>query len=145
MRVMTRATALAGFGIVALVILVTVISVAFATRGAMAANRPIIEVLHFVGAGDRYIANRFLGHFLRLGLEGGMIGGGAAMLLFGLGESISAWFSGTAVGDQFVALLGTFSLQPSGYLVLTAQALLIALLTAWSSRRTLYATIADIE
>src|SRR5947199_3253994 len=29
------------------------ISVSFATRGAMAANRPIVEVLHFVGAGDR--------------------------------------------------------------------------------------------
>ena len=59
-----------------LVIVATIISVSFATRGAMAANRPIVEVLHFVGAGDSYIANRFLRHFLRLGLEGGVIGGG---------------------------------------------------------------------
>ncbi|TAK47557.1 MAG: ABC transporter permease [Xanthobacteraceae bacterium] len=145
MRAMTSATAFAGLGIVVLVILVTVISVSFATRGAMAASRPIVEVLHFVGAGDRYIANRFLGHFLRLGLEGAAIGGGAAILLFGLGESVSAWFSGTVVGDQFAALLGTFSLRPSGYLILAAQALLIALITVWASRRTLYATIADIE
>jgi hypothetical protein len=80
----------AGIGILVLVIAATIISVSFATRGAMAANRPIVEVLHFVGAGDRYIANHFLRHFLRLGLEGGLIGGGAAMLGFGFSESIAA-------------------------------------------------------
>jgi cell division transport system permease protein len=145
MRSMTGATVFAGLAILALVIIATIISVSFATRGAMAANRPIVEVLHFVGAGDRYIANRFLRHFLRLGLEGGAIGGGVAMLVFGLAEQVSGWFSGTPVGDQFAALLGTFSLRPLGYLALGAQALLIALITAWSSRRTLLATLEDIE
>src|SRR6195952_4614756 len=111
MRSMTGATVFAGLGILALVIIATIISVSFATRGAMAANRPIVEVLHFVGAGDRYIANRFLRHFLRLGLQGGVIGGGVAMLFFGFSESIASWFSGTPVGDQFAALLGTSSLQ----------------------------------
>jgi cell division transport system permease protein len=145
MRSMTGATVFAGIGILALVIVATIISVSFATRGAMAANRPIVEVLHFVGAGDTYIANRFLRHFLRLGLEGGLIGGGAAMLGFGFSESIASWFSGTPVGDQFAALLGTFSLRPSGYLALAAQAVLIAAITAWASRRTLFATLDDIE
>jgi len=97
MRSMTGAIVLAGTGILILVIVATVISVSFATRGAMAANRPIVEVLHFVGAQDRYIANRFLRHFLRLGLEGGLIGGLAAMLTFGFSESIASWFSGTPV------------------------------------------------
>ena len=145
MRSMTGATVFAGLGILALVIVATIISVSFATRGAMAANRPIVEVLHFVGAGDRYIANRFLRHFLRLGLQGGVIGGGVAMLLFGFSESIAGWFSGTPVGDQFAALLGTFSLRPSGYLALAAQAVLIAAITAWASRRTLFATLDDID
>ena len=145
MRSMTGATVFAGIGILALVIIATIISVSFATRGAMAANRPIVEVLHFVGAGDRFIANRFLRHFLRLGLQGGVIGGGVAMLLFGFSESIAGWFSGTPVGDQFAALLGTFSLRPSGYLALAAQAVLIAAITAWASRRTLFATLDDIE
>ena len=130
MRSMTGATVFAGIGILVLVIAATIISVSFATRGAMAANRPIVEVLHFVGAGDRYIANHFLRHFLRLGLEGGVIGGGAAMLGFGFSESIAAWFSGTPVGDQFAALLGTFSLPPSGYLALAVQAVAIAAITA---------------
>jgi cell division transport system permease protein len=145
MRSMTGAIVFAGVGILALVIIATIISVSFATRGAMAANRPIVEVLHFVGAGDRYIANRFLRHFLRLGLEGGLIGGVAAMLLFGFSESIAGWFSGTPVGDQFGALLGTFSLRPSGYLALAAQAILIAAITALASRRTLLATLDDID
>jgi len=145
MRTMTGATLFAGIGILALVIITTIISVSFATRGAMAANRPIVEVLHFVGAGDRFIANRFLRHFLRLGLEGGVIGGGVAMLGFGFSESIAGWFSGTPVGDQFAALLGTFSLRPSGYLALAAQAVLIAAITAWASRRTLFATLDEID
>jgi cell division transport system permease protein len=145
MRSMTGATVFAGIGILALVIVATIISVSFATRGAMAANRPIVEVLHFVGAGDRYIANRFQRHFLRLGLEGGVIGGGVAMLGFGFSESIAGWFAGTPVGDQFAALLGTFSLRPSGYLTLAAQAVLIAAITAWASRRTLFATLNDID
>ena len=145
MRSMTGATVFAGIGILVLVIAATIISVSFATRGAMAANRPIVEVLHFVGAGDRYIANHFLRHFLRLGLEGGLIGGGVAMLGFGFSESVAGWFSGTPVGDQFAALLGTFSLPPSGYLALAVQAVAIAAITAWASRRTLFATLDDID
>ena len=145
MRSMSGATVFAGIGILVLVIIATIISVSFATRGAMAANRPIVEVLHFVGAGDRYIADRFFWHFLLLGLEGGVMGGGVAMLGFGFSESIAGWFSGTPVGDQFAALLGTFSLRPSGYLVLAVQAVFIAGITAWASRRTLFATLDEIE
>jgi cell division transport system permease protein len=145
MRSTTGATVFAGIGILGLVIVATIISVSFATRGAMAANRPIVEVLHFVGAGDRYIANRFLRHFLRLGLQGGVIGGGIAMLGFGFSESIAGWFSGTPVGDQFAALLGTFALRPSGYLAVAAQAVLIAAITASASRRTLFATLDEID
>jgi cell division transport system permease protein len=145
MRSMTGAIMVAGTGVLILVIVATVISVSFATRGAMAANRPIVEVLHFVGAQDSFIANRFFRHFLRLGLEGGIIGGVTAILIFGFSESIASWFSGTPVGDQFAALLGTFALPASGYLILAAQALLIAAVTAWASRRTLFATLDDID
>jgi cell division transport system permease protein len=145
MRAMSGAIVLAGTGILILVILATVISVSFATRGAMAANKPIVEVLHFVGAQDRFIANRFFRHFLRLGLEGGVIGGVAAILVFGFSESIASWFSGTPAGDQFAALLGTFALPASGYLVLAVQAMLIAGVTAWASRRTLFATLDEID
>ena len=145
MRSMSGAIVFAGTGVLLLVIFATVISVSFATRGAMAANRPIVEVLHFVGAQDRFIANRFFRHFLQLGLEGGVIGGVAAILVFGFSESIASWFSGTPAGDQFAALLGTFALPAAGYLVLALQAMLIAGVTAWASRRTLFATLDEID
>ena len=92
-----------------------------------------------VGTGDRVLL------MLRNRLEFVLGWLGAAMLGFGFSESIASWFSGTPVGDQFAALLGTFSLRPSGYLALAAQAVLIAAITAWASRRTLFATLDDIE
>ena len=79
----------------ALVVVVTVLSVTFATRGAMATNRPIVEVLHYVGATDGFVASQFQRHFLMLGFKGGAIGGGAALLLFGILAAASAWLAGT--------------------------------------------------
>jgi len=75
MRRMAAAAVAGGLGIVGLVLAATILSVAFATRGAMASNRPIVEVLHFVGAKEAYIASQFQRHFLTLGLKGGVIGG----------------------------------------------------------------------
>ncbi|MGH6675693.1 MAG: cell division protein FtsX, partial [Xanthobacteraceae bacterium] len=67
MRNMAGAAAIGGLVILALVLAVTVLSVTFATRGAMAANRPIIEVLHYIGATDGFVARQFQRHFLILG------------------------------------------------------------------------------
>src|SRR5262249_40288620 len=80
MQAMASTAIAGGLGILVLVLTATVLSVAFATRGAMATNRPIVEVLHFIGARDRFVARQFQGHFLVLGLEGGAIGGAAALL-----------------------------------------------------------------
>ena len=66
----------------ALMIVAMGTAVGFATRGAMAGAREIIEVLHFVGAADSYIAGQFQEHFFRLGLRGAGIGGGAAAAFF---------------------------------------------------------------
>ena len=67
-----------GSSILALVFAATALCVVFATRGAMAGNRIVIEVLHFVGAEDSYIAREFQRHFLLLGLSGGLVGAAAA-------------------------------------------------------------------
>ena len=53
-----------------LVLIATMLSVTFATRGAMATNRPVIEVLHFIGAKDSFIAGHIQRHFLVLGPQG---------------------------------------------------------------------------
>ena len=83
MRAMAGTAVVGGVAILALVLAVTVLSVTFATRGAMATNRPIIEVLHYVGATDGFVGSQFQRHFLGLGFKGGAIGGGAAIVLFG--------------------------------------------------------------
>ena len=73
MRAIADFVMLGGIIVLGLVIAVTILCVNFATRGAMAANRPVIEVLHFVGAQDRFIAGQFQRHFLWLGLKGGVL------------------------------------------------------------------------
>jgi cell division transport system permease protein len=110
------------------------LAVAFATRGAMAGTSEIVNVLHFVGAEDSFIAAQFKQHFLRLGLRGGAIGGGAAMLVFGLSATLAAWRAHTPDGDQIEALFGTFSLGLFGYAVIGAIAVGIAVLTGLVSR-----------
>ena len=126
MRAMAGTAVAAGVGILILMIAATVLSVTFATRGAMATNKPVIEVLHFVGAKNGFIAGHFQRHFLLLGLQGGAIGGGAAILLFALAGVVSRWFAGTAGGDQTAALFGSFSIGVAGYIAVLGQVVLIA-------------------
>jgi cell division transport system permease protein len=145
MRTMAETAVAVGVAILALVIAVTVLSVTFATRGAMATNRPIVEVLHYVGATDSFVAGQFQRHFLVLGLKGGAIGGGAAMALFGILGAADAWFSGTPGGDEAAALFGNYSVGISGYIAILVLILLMATVTAAVSRRTVNQTLASID
>src|SRR5256885_9420003 len=96
MRTMARTTIAGGIGLVILMLVATVLSVIFATRGAMATNRPIVEVLHFIGAKSGFIAGQFQRHFLMLGLQGGVIGGGHPKLPFGMARLAATWRAGHA-------------------------------------------------
>ena len=51
-----------------------VVMVVFATRGGLLAHRSSIELLHLIGARDRYIARQFQSQAFRAGLMGGVIG-----------------------------------------------------------------------
>ncbi|MFC7455476.1 cell division protein FtsX [Insolitispirillum peregrinum] len=62
------------WGVIALVSFTTTTTVIYATRTALAVHRPHIEVLHFVGATDSYIARQFASRGLALGLLGGLGG-----------------------------------------------------------------------
>ena len=122
------------FGIFALVLAAMFLTVAFATRGAMAGNHDIIAVLHFVGAEDRFIAREFQHHFLRLGLRGGVIGGGSAVLVFLVANAVGIFLRATPGGDQAEALFGSFSLGWRGILLIVAVTLSIAVATGLISR-----------
>ena len=145
MRAMTATAIAAGIGILILMIAATVLSVTFATRGAMATNKIVIEVLHFVGAKNGFIAGHFQRHFLLLGLQGGAIGGGGAVLLFALAGLLSRWFSGTASGDQTAAMFGSCSIGMTGYIAVVCQVVLIAVVTAWTSRQTVNRTLEAMD
>jgi cell division transport system permease protein len=145
MRSMATTAVAGGLAILMLVIAVTVLSVTFATRGAMAMNRPIVEVLHYVGATDAFIASQFQRHFLLLGFKGGAVGGGGALVLFGIMAGVNAWVAGTPGGEEAAALFGSSSVGLGGYLAIFGQIVLMAVVTALTSRHTVDETLNAIE
>jgi cell division transport system permease protein len=142
MRAMAGTAVAVGVCILILMFAATILSVAFATRGAMATNKAVIEVLHFVGAKNGFIARHFQHHFLVLGLQGGAIGGGAAIIIFLAATMIGHWLVG---GDQGSALFGSFSIGFFGYAAVIGQVILIAIVTAWTSRHTVNSTLETID
>jgi cell division transport system permease protein len=146
-RLATMANTLVGLGLVILVLVLTAmaLAIAFATRGAMAGNREIIDVLHLVGAEDRFIAAEFRRHFLRLGLKGGAIGGGLAMAFFVVSGILAARWASTPGGDQIEALFGAFSLGWLGYVAIVLIAGIVALVTAIVSRTTVFRNLRGLE
>jgi cell division transport system permease protein len=118
----------------ALMIVAMATAIGFATRGAMAGNREIIEVLHFVGAEDRYIARQFQTHFMRLGFRGAAIGGAAAALFFVAASLLSVLTYGSAGSEEMAALFGAFSLTGGAYLAIFVICAAIAALTGFLSR-----------
>ena len=145
MRTMAGTAVVCGLAVLGLVIAVTMLSVTFATRGAMATNRPIVEVLHYVGATDSFVASQFQHHFLLLGLKGGAIGGGAAIILFGCAEAARAWLAGTPSGDEAAALFGSLSIGVKGYVAIVIQIVVMAVVTALVSRYTVNRTLETID
>lgn len=138
---MARTIVWLGVGVLTLMLTATILSVVFATRGAMAGNRDIVQVLHFVGARDGYIASQFQRRFLRLGLKGGITGGLAACASFVAAEMTAEQGVGTAAVDQMDALFGRFHVGITAYAGVVAIVLLIAGLTAVTSRVTVYRTL----
>ena len=136
LNVMAGTIVLSGLLVLSLIVVATMLAIIFATRGTMASNREIVDVLHFIGASNSFIAGEFQGRFLAIGFRGGIIGGLAAILFF--------IFIGFAVGgvipneasQQLGVLFGRFSLGFDGILGIAAVVPVIAALTAITSRFT---------
>lgn len=142
---MARTTVAIGIATLALILGATVLTVIFATRGAMAGNGQIIEVLHFVGAESSFIAREFRHHFLVTGAKGAAAGGLVAVLVFiGFG-----WWSSsnmaTPQADQASALFGNFAIGAAGYVGVAVIVALVALLTAATSHITVVSYLHDID
>ena len=136
LRSMSQFITISGLGLLALVILATIACIIFATRGAMQANKGIIEVLDLVGAEPPYIARAFEQHFLSLGLKGGLAGSVAALVLF---WGVALYGAGTRTslaGAQASIFFGDMSLGLLGHAGIAMTLAAVALLTAITSRLT---------
>lgn len=133
---MANAMVLGGLGILALVLVATILCVIFATRAAMAGNKDVVDVLHFVGASHTFIAGQFQRHFLMLGMRGGLIGGVSAISVFLMFQLWVGARRGAADAAQVEALIGSPALGLYGYAGCALVVFLIAFLTAATSRIT---------
>lgn len=142
---MAQTTVAIGIGTLVLMLTATVLSVVFATRGAMAGNGHIIEVLHFVGAEAKFIAREFRRHFLSTGMKGAAAGGLAAVVVFLVVSFWSARNMATPEADQATALFGNFAIGLSGYAGVALTVLVVGVLTAATSHMTVVAYLTDME
>ena len=145
LQTMANVTVIVGVSVLSLVFVATILSVVFATRGAMASNRDVVSVLHFVGAEDGFIAREFQRHFLLLGLKGGISGALGAAVVFAVLSLIIAPSMASPETDQVAALFGRFAVGPVGYFGALGIAFLIAVMTAVTSRLTVYRYLAETD
>lgn len=143
---MARTTIFLGLAVLSLVVAAGVLIVVFATRAAMAGNADVIEVLHFVGADRSYIAQQFQAHFLLLGLRGAGLGGLAALALLALAGLLGGGGpSGDPAQAQVEALFGTFALGAPTVVGILILVVLVALMTAVTSRLTVLRTLGALR
>lgn len=114
----------------------TVIAVAGAVRARLAVHSADVELLHLMGAADRYISGQFQRHALLLGLSGGAIGTVAGMVaLLAIG-----WIS----GEMDVNLLPEYKLTALQILATLMLPLVIAALATLTARRTVMRSLAEM-
>ncbi|GHA26037.1 cell division protein FtsX [Devosia pacifica] len=132
-----------GLLVLALIAVATVLAIIFATRGTMASNREIVDVLHFIGASNRFIAGEFQGRFLAIGLRGGIIGGVAAIAFFVLIGLTAGVVLPSEASAQVGVFFGQFVIGVDGLIGICAVVLVIAALTAVTSRMTVRRYLAE--
>ena len=134
-RLITRSTALGGLAVLGLVAAATIAVIVSATRSAMASNREIIEVLHFVGANERFISAEFSRHFLGLGVRASLAGAFAAVIAFLLLPFLMQLLGGGAVTEaETRRLVGSGELDFGGYILLLLVVIVVAALCMVTSR-----------
>jgi len=144
LNAMAGTVVLSGALALVLILTATVLAIVFATGGAMASNREIVDVLHFIGASDSYIAGAYQERFLSIGLKGGMAGGAISIVFFFIASTITSAILPDQSATQVELLFGQFTLGWVGLLGLILVVVTIAVLTAITSRYTVHRFLAQI-
>ncbi len=133
-RSLTRSVALAGIGILLLVAVATAAVIVSAARSAMASNHEIVEVLHFVGARQNFIASEFERHFLALGIRSGLLGALLATLMFLLAPfAIQLLGGGSVTAAEIRQLVGSGQLDFTGYVLMALIVVAVAAICMFTS------------
>ncbi|MCB9988939.1 MAG: permease [Rhodospirillales bacterium] len=114
----------------------TVTAVAGAIQARMAIHHEEVELLHLMGAADRYIARQFQRHSLILAFQGGLAG----MMIGALTLFIIGWLS----GRMDINLLPDFHLTGMQMAVLAALPVIAALIATFTARLTVYRVLAQM-
>jgi cell division transport system permease protein len=123
-------------GIMLLVGVVTVIIVIFAVRTGLVMHSEVIQVLHLIGAQDRYIAEQFQNYFSRLSFLGAIPGlACAAIIMFAFNFLI---------GSLDASMLPPLTLGWKGLLALMLLPIFVVFLTKYTVRRVVLRTLAQM-
>ena len=145
LNVMTGTVVVSGLLVLGLILVATILAVVFATRGTMASSREIVDVLHFIGASNRFIASEFQRRFLTIGMTGGAIGGVAALVFFVVASLVVSRVLPSESSAQLGALFGRFALGLDGILAILIIVPIVGGLTALTSRLTVRRFLAQIS
>lgn len=138
-QTVTRSMGLGGLAVLILVAFATTGIIISATRSAMSSNRDIVEVLHFVGATDRFISREFERHFLALGIRSGLVGAIAAAAIFVFMPFFMRLLGGSNMTSAEIRrLLGTAALDWPGFILLGIVVIVIAALCMLTTRYSVY-------
>jgi cell division transport system permease protein len=118
------------------------LTVIFVTRTGLATHRAVIEVVHLIGAPDRYIARQFQGQALKLGILGGIVG-----LAFGAGtvvgvDKLLAFAAGRGLSPAGPGLSFDFRLSPWQWGVLALLPVVVAIVAMMTARITVLRSLA---
>ncbi len=125
---LAQAVAMIGFTILGLIAAASVLIVVFSTRAGLLVHKDSIEILHMIGAHDRYIARQFQTRALRLGSYGAGVGAVLSLLTLAI-----MGYLGSGIEDQ---LLPRFHLALVDWALIIAMPLLAILLTTVTARLT---------
>jgi len=131
-----RSIAVTGLVVIVLVSLAAVLAVVFAVRTGLGVHRNEIEILHLIGAPDRFIAAQFQRHTGRLALAGAVSGAVLAAATVAALQWTAADSAGVSGPAGLASLLSAVEFGPRDWIalaVLPIAATLIATLTARAS------------
>ena len=141
---MARALSVLAYTVLTLIAVSSVAIVVFGTRAVLQAHRPIVDLLHLVGARDGYIARQIDGRFLKTGLFAGLLGMGLGLVTFFL-LSLTGPSGGGGLADASRSLLFAPPESASlSYALLLAVPVMATLISLVTSRVTLMRMLGDV-